>query len=61
MTHGARAHWSRMFKIAYFTFFPALLAVPAELIAGAPTNGLVAGALWLVCLGSLTAGVLRRP
>ena len=48
-------------KIAYFSFIPAVVAVPAELIAGAWTRGLVAGALWLVCLGALTAGVLRRP
>ena len=50
-----------MFKIAYFSFIPAVLAVPVELIAGGLISGLVAGALWLVCLGSLTSGMLRRP
>lgn len=50
-----------MFRIAYYSFIPALLALPAQLVAGGPVTRLMAVALWLLFLGSLTAGLLRRP
>ena len=50
-----------MLKLAYLSFIAAVLAMPAQLIIGGPTTRLIVAALWLLCLASLTMGLLRRP